>query len=168
MRIIYILIPLFKTLVRPILEYGNTVWYNKIKKNTTLIEQVQRKFTKHVQGIENLNYEERLRKIKLPSLEYRQFRGDLIQVFKITHGYYDKSSTKSLFSYSNDRRMRGHNYKIIKQSINKSQYSNFFTNRVVNPWNKLPFGIVNAKSINEFKNKVDKHFAHILYQTNIY
>ena len=47
--------------------------------------------------------------------------------------------------------------KFIKQTVNKSKYANFFTNRVVNTWNKLPSHIVNAKSINEFKNLFDEH-----------
>ena len=38
-----ILVPLFKTLVRPILEYGNSVWANGLKKYKTLVENVQRK-----------------------------------------------------------------------------------------------------------------------------
>ena len=61
-----ILVPLFKTLVRPILEYGNVIWANGIKKYMTKIENVQRKFTKHISGMSKLPYEERLRKIKLP------------------------------------------------------------------------------------------------------
>ena len=42
-----ILVPLFKTLVRPILEYSNSVWNNGLKKYKTMIENVHRKFTKH-------------------------------------------------------------------------------------------------------------------------
>ena len=41
-----ILVPLFKSLVRPILEYGNTVWSNGLKKYMNKIENVQRRFTK--------------------------------------------------------------------------------------------------------------------------
>ena len=97
-----ILVPLFKTLVRPILEYGNVIWANGIKKYMTKIENVQRKFTKHISGISNIPYEERLKKIKLPSLEYRQLRGDMIQVFKIAHNYYDKASVDNIFNFSKD------------------------------------------------------------------
>ena len=91
-----ILIPIFKSMGRPILEYGNVVWSNGLKKHMTKIENVQRKFTKHVKGIHNLSYENRLKKLKLPSLEYRQPRGDMIEVFKIIRNYYDYFSTPSL------------------------------------------------------------------------
>ena len=77
-----------------------------------MIENVQRKFTKHIKGISNLSYEERLKKIKLPSLEFRQRRGDIIQVFKIAHNFYDPLSTNTIFNFSSNSRLRGHNYKI--------------------------------------------------------
>ena len=124
--------PLFKSLVRPILEYGNTVWSNGLKKNMNKIENVQRRFTKYVKNIHNLPYEERLRSIKLPSLEYRQMRGDMIQVFKIAHRFYDSASTADIFDFSNDTRLRGHAYKINKKFTKTSKFKNFFTHRDVN------------------------------------
>ena len=78
-------------------------------------------------------YEDRLKAIKLPSLEFRQLRGDMIQVFKIANNYYDSITTKSLFN---------------------------------NTWNKLPNHIVNAKSINEFKNLFDEHNKDIQFKIN--
>ena len=162
-----ILVPLFKTLIRPILEYGNTVWYNGLRKCKDKIENVQRKLTKHIKGLRDTPYEDRLKIIKLPSMEYRQIRGDLIQVFKIAHNYYDPITTKSLFEFSDNQRLRGHNFKIIKQRANKSKYSHFFTNRIVNRWNKLPSSIVNASSINNFKNQLDAHYKNIMYSINI-
>ena len=162
-----ILVPLFKTLVRPILEYGNNVWSNGLKKYSTKIENVQRKFTKHIKGLDNVPYEQRLKRIKLPSLEYRQHRGDMLQVYKIAHNFYDSASTASLFKFANNDRLRGHNFKLIKQSVNKSKYANFFTNRVINAWNKLPYDIVNSKSINEFKNKFDDFNKDIQYKIDL-
>ena len=162
-----ILTPLFKTLVRPILEYGNSVWSNGLKKYKTLIENVQRKFTKHMKGLKDVPYEERLNIIKLPSLEYRLIRGDMIQVFKIANNFYDPLTTKSIFKFSNNPSLRGHNFKISKQSTNKTKYANFFTNRVVNVWNKLPSYIVNAKTINEFKNSFDKHNSHLQFKIDL-
>ena len=149
------------------MEYGNTVWYNGLRKCKDKIENVQRKLTKHIKGLRDTPYEDRLKIIKLPSMEYRQIRGDLIQVFKIAHNYYDPITTKSLFEFSDNQRLRGHNFKIIKQRANKSKYSHFFTNRIVNRWNKLPSSIVNASSINNFKNQLDAHYKNIMYSINI-
>ena len=91
----------------------------------------------------------------------------MIQVYKIAHQLYDTSTTTSLFNFTNNSRLRGHNFKITKQSFNKSKYANFFTNRVVNAWNKLPHEIVNAKNINEFKNKFDKLNHETQFKINI-
>ena len=117
-----ILIPLFKSLVRPVLEYGNAVWNNGIKKCMNKIENVQRKLTKHVKGMQHLSYKERLKRTKLPSLEYRQMRGDLIQVYKIANDIYDPVSTNSIFEFTNNERLRGHKFKINKQQVNKTKY----------------------------------------------
>ena len=133
----------------------------------TKVENVQRKFTKHIKGMSNLPYEERLKKIKLPFLEFRQLRGDMIQVYKIANNFYDPLSTNTIFNFSTHSRLRGHSLKITKQSVNKSKYANFFTNRVVNSWNNLPENIVKAKSINEFKNLYDNLNVNSQYNLNI-
>ena len=44
--------------------------------------------------IKDLSYEERLRELNLPRLEYRRRRGDLIQMFKILYGIDDIDSSK--------------------------------------------------------------------------
>ena len=113
-------------MVRPILEYGNVVWSNGTKKLLNKIENVQRKFTKHVKSIYNLSYEKRLKKLQLPSIEYRQIRGDMLQVFKIAKRFYDSQSTESIFEFKNTNRLRGHKYKINKQATNKSKFQKFF------------------------------------------
>ena len=131
-----------------------------------MIENFQRKFTKQFKGLRDTPYEDRLKYIKLPSLEYRQLRGDMIQVFKIANNFYDPITTNSIFNFSKSTRLRGHNFKINKKQVNKSKYSNFFTNRVVNNWNKLPNHIVNAKSINVFKNSIDQYYNDIQFKIN--
>ena len=163
-----VLVPLFKSLVRPILEYGNPVWNNSLKKYITLIEQVQKKFTKFILCFKNLSYEERLFRLNLPSLEYRRYRGDMIQVYKISHNIYDSMSVNNLLTFKNDNRLRGHNFKITKIQTNKQQYTQYFSNRVVNNWNSLPAYVVNAESINNFKNLFDKFNERIMYKTNIF
>ena len=103
-----VLVPLFKTLVRPILEYANSVWVSSYRNQINLLEAVQRKFTKHILEAKKLKYEDRLRCLKLPSLEYRRFRGDLIQAYKIAHKHYDRASVSNLFKFNQNSRLRGH------------------------------------------------------------
>ena len=72
---------LYKSIVRPHLEYGTVIWTPMCKKDKIAIENVQRRATKLVRSCKDLS--ERLRKLGLPSLEYRRERSDLIQVYKI-------------------------------------------------------------------------------------
>jgi len=91
----------------------------------------------------------------------------MIQVFKIANNYYDPLTTNSIFDFNKNSRLRGHNLKISKQRVNKTKFASFFSNRVVNSWNKLPNFIVNSKSINEFKNKFDDYNKNIMYKINL-
>ena len=76
-------LPLYKTLVRPILEYCSSVWNPLLKKDKVEIEKVQRRATKIIHEFKDLEYSERLFRLKLDSLNFRRRRADLIQVFKI-------------------------------------------------------------------------------------
>ena len=76
------LVWLFKALVRPHLEYCNTVTYPVYEKDAKLLEGVQRRATKMVPEMKNYDYANRLKKLALPSLAYRRKRGDMIEVYK--------------------------------------------------------------------------------------
>ena len=93
-----IMIPLYKALVRPIIEYGNCVWHPNFKKDVERLESVQRNYTKNVIGMRELSYEQRLSRLRLPSLEYRRLRGDMIEVYKILQNLYDPKTTSKLLT----------------------------------------------------------------------
>ena len=59
---------LYKTLVRPLIEYANQVWSPLLIKDIVAIENVQRRATKMVPGLKDMSYEDRLRELNLPSL----------------------------------------------------------------------------------------------------
>ena len=103
----------------------------------------------------------------LPSLEFRRLRGDLIETYKICNEIYDPVTTTSLFDFYSLDKTRSNGFKITKRVTNHNQYHNFFTNRVTNAWNNLPTHVANAKSINQFKNFVDKIFSEHMYSTHI-
>ena len=87
---------LFTALVRPHLEYAQATWSPHLKKHIKAIENVQRRASKAVLGFKDLSYEARLRAMRLPTLAYRRYRGDMIEVFKVTHSIYDPEASKGL------------------------------------------------------------------------
>ena len=161
-----VMVPLFKSMVRPIIEYANTVWAPYLKKDIIEIENIQRHFTKKIKGMKNKTYEERLSKLKLPSLTYRRLRGDLIEVYKIVHAIYDPITTHSLLTKVPDSSItrKTNSHKLTKLRTNKNPFKYFFTNRINNIWNSIPNEIVNAKGLNILKNKIDAHFRDIKFK----
>ena len=114
---------LFKSLVRPHLEYANNIWSPQTKGLIKDIESVQRQATKQVPGLEKLSYQERLIKLRLPTLNHRRRRGDLIEMFKIVRGHYDPKCVPSLEHYPEDSTTRGHEYRL------KRPYSNTISDK---------------------------------------
>ena len=74
---------LYKSLVRPILEYCSCIWFPLYKTDAIEIEKVQRRATKLVPCLKNMSYPDRLRELNLTTLAYRRQRTDIIQVFRI-------------------------------------------------------------------------------------
>ena len=74
---------LYKSLVRSHLEYANSVQDPHRLGLIKDLEKVQMHASKLVITIKNLTYEDRLKRLKLPTLKYRRIRGDMIKVYKI-------------------------------------------------------------------------------------
>ena len=72
---------------------------------------VQRHATRQIPGLSSLTYEERLKKLGLPTLVYRRVRGDMIEVNKIAHNFYDQNITSDIltFDFDSSSSFRGHN-----------------------------------------------------------
>jgi len=73
---------------------------------------VQRRAAKSVNGMENLQYEERLRRLGLMSFEARRVRGDSTEVVKFIYGTY-AIDADVFFEYDKGNR-KGHSRKLYK------------------------------------------------------
>ena len=154
---------LFKTLVRPHLEYGNIVWGPFNRTDQRRVERVQRRATKKVQELRHLPYQERLKALKMPSLYYRRRRGDMIAVYQLLHGGFDLDP-RDFFNRAFARDTRGHQWRLVKPRAVSRIRRNAFSIRVINDWNNLPQTIVAAETLNQFKNRLDAHWTHIAHE----
>ena len=148
-----IIINLYKSLVRPHLEYCMSAWRPHYVKDIELLEGVQRRATKLIEEFKGLEYEERLKRVGLTKLETRRLRGDLIEVFKIFHGLTDQNPLEFFTLASNN--LRGHALKLYKPRILGDIGKFSFSFRVLNHWNDLPEEVVFTDNVNSFKNKID-------------
>ena len=155
---------LFKSIVRPHLEYGNAVWSPRLTKDINTIENVQRRAPRLIPGMRDKSYEERLSELQLPSLVFRRLRGDMIEVYKHLNNKYKNCS---VLSRVGENITRGHNLKLQKQRCHTPLRANFFSLRVTDYWNSLPEHIVNATSTNSFKNQINKHWKKCMYPIDI-
>jgi hypothetical protein len=152
-------------MVRTQLDYASSVWAPYKKKHIDMIENVQKRATKQIPGMKNLSYEEPLRKLELPTLSYRRLRGDMIEVhyvYKIIQGHYDPEAS-TIIKLMNDTEQRfstrTNSKKVVYNRANTNIRKNSFSiYRIAKYWNKLPENIVNAPSINWFKNRLDKYW----------
>ena len=110
--------------------------------------------------LNGLSYEEKLQHLNLFSLSKRRLRGDMIETFKIFQGIDNISS--DIFFNLNKSNTRGHAYKLYKGPFKRQCRQYFYSQRVIDPWNKLPSEVVEARSHNMFKNKLDMKSVKIV------
>lgn len=135
---------LFKSYIRPILEYASPVWNPYLMKDRLKLEKIQRSFTKKLPGLSHLSYSERLQHLHLQLLEERRVKIDLAQVYKIVNGL-DDLDYSDFFVDSPAGITRGHSLKLFYVKCRRTGRLNSFTMRCVRRWNALPERAVQAR-----------------------
>ena len=147
---------LYKAMVRPHLEYANSIWEPFYKGDIKKAEAVQHRATKLILELKDKSYEGRLKALQPPSLTYYRKRGDMIQMYKIMNKLVRIDAEKR-FTRAKAASTCGHSQRVFKTHA-KNNARQF--------WNGLSQHVVSVSTINEFKNRLDKFCSGIIYETD--
>ena len=162
------LIPLYKTFVRPRLESSVAAWSPWYETDIKLMERVQERMTRLLSDVKATTYEGRLKEVGLTTLRERRQRGDMIETFKTLKGFNRVEKDKWFTVVGEDARATRMTTivtdagEIRKENVLQLERArldvrkNFFTVRAVKQWNELPEEVKKKTSINAFKNSYDK------------
>ena len=149
--------------IRPLIEYCSSLWFTGYYGDLHRLECVQRRWTRVVEGLADVPYGERLKRLGLFSLQGRFRRADMILTYKIFNNLCSLKPN-DLFQLAENSMTRGHCYKICKPRINLEPRKRSFAVRVVGDWNGLGCDTVEASSLNMFKTLLHRDLGAKLYE----
>ena len=151
---------IFKTYIRPKLEYNTPVWPPYMLKDIKRVESVQKRFTKIAFQKCNIpfsSYKDRLYKVNCLSLELRRVYFDVVLMFKIIHNLSDLKFDDFFLFINSSYSLRSHSFQIKTFVKFQTQGFHSFFGRIPSLWNKLPAHVVDSPSLATFKSSVKRH-----------
>ena len=151
---------LFRTYVRPHVDYCAPAYSPLTQGDKDILENVQKRAIGMVTNFKGRTYEEKLAEAGMVTLETRRLRGDLLQAYRVLNGVDDVDPSKWFNKVQerngamSTRHTRGV-FNVERGRGNGEVRKNFWSQRVCDPWNNLPDEVKAAKSLNEFKNGLD-------------
>lgn len=147
-----LMVTLLKSMVRSKLEYCCPLW-NPVKiSDIQAIENVQRQFTRRIISCKVLNYWQRLKKLKLLSLQRRRERYTIIHTWKILNN--DAPNNIEMVFYNNNRlgvRAKVPTYVHKAQTSRATAYDDSFGVKAARLWNILPKSVNQQPTLDTFK-----------------
>ena len=156
-----IVLLLYNTYVRPRLEYSSPLWSPFQKKHLVQIESIQRTVTSRILGMENYNYWERLQQLKIPSLQRRRERFQIIHIWKISKEIIPNDL--NLRFYQTNRfgtKCEIPKYNPRRRHLSTLKHESFFS-KGPKLFNIIPKKIKSAKTLNSFKINLQKFLDKI-------
>ncbi|KAL5256922.1 hypothetical protein ACHWQZ_G012005 [Mnemiopsis leidyi] len=146
------MLQLYKSLIRCRAEYCSPLWSPTKITDIQLIETVQRQFTRRIHGLGDMNYWDRLKELKLKSLQRRRERYSIIHIWKLLHGVCPNDIKMEFKEHPHL------GFKVLLPTLNrqssnaaKTCYDNSFAVRAGRLWNTLPKDVNTKKTLESFK-----------------
>jgi hypothetical protein len=156
---------LYKSLVRPLVEYSSVLWTPIAKADIERLEAVQKSFIRKIKGV-NRDYKTALKELNLYSLERRRERYVIIHIWKMLEKLAPNTSsteevmieTQTDFDHRRGRTCKTHNLAKTPPHMVKARKQTIkcFGTKI---FNILPKSIRNTTNttVDDFKSKLDKY-----------
>ena len=149
---------MYKSLVRPHLEYAAPVWDPHLLKDIKSVENVQKYGLKMCLKRWDLGYQELLHLAQIPTLENRRIYLKLCTLFKIIHGLFP--FTPDVFMPQPSR----YNYDLpllYQPFAHTNAFQASFVPSTISTWNHLPPDALTAPSPSTFKLNITPFFLQL-------
>jgi hypothetical protein len=149
----YTFLKLYKTYVRPHLEFSTPAWSPWSLGDKQCIEKVQMKVVSMISGLTTVNYPDRLKELGLESLEERRHQADMVLMHKIVHGVgnLDIGHWFDTFEGRRATRAGADPLNVRARTGNLELRKGFFSNRVAQDWNNVPSDLKNILVTGNFR-----------------
>ena len=145
---------LYKSMIRPILEYAGNVWSPHCDKDIQCIERVQRRAARFAANCYSRYHSvtDMMQKLNWPTLKQHRNESKLVMMYKVIHGHVHIQSILPLVQSFSNGVTRGHHNKYLQPATRTDAYKHSFFPSAIKLWNALPEELIDAKTIDEFKN----------------
>ena len=143
---------LYKSLIRSKVEFCCPLWDPSKIEDIVTLEGIQRSFTSKIDSISHMHYYDRLKSLKMMSLQRRRERYSMIMIFKILHNI-SPNDIGIEFNQTGRRGIRAKIPKINKDAKlkHRTQYDSSFAVRGPMLWNRIPAHITTKPTMESFK-----------------
>jgi len=147
---------IYLSLVRPHLDYAASIWSPHMKKDKTLLENVQKFALRMTTRSWDISYQDLLELVDLPTLEHRRLEARLCLLYRILHNlcYFD-SSVFALNPSFNHRRSHPLSLMHSHPFAHTNSYFYSFVPHTITLWNSLNPTTVTAPSLATFRNSLN-------------
>lgn len=156
------MLTLYNAMIRSRLEYCSPLWSPSKISDIQALEGVQRNFTSKISGYSEMSYWDRLRSLKLMSLQRRRERYTIVMMFKILQNLVP-NDLNITFQHSERRGIRATIPAMVRDSTAKAQSKYDESFAVLGPklWNCIPAETTKKEGLASFKTSLGKFLEQL-------